>query len=207
MSDEGVVKFRAIRTPAPPLEGEAAGALCAARDRLYSVGLIGALEDGTGYGNASVRVGEEVLVTGTGTGGVEHLLPEHLVVVERCAIRKNTVWCRGPIDPSSETMTHMAAYAGSQAIAAVVHGHHNEAWSTLCGTVPTIDVLIPYGTPEMADAVERLVRESYSGNGLLIAMAGHEGGLLAVASTLDAAVSVLIDGVFGSSSLHSLPTR
>jgi len=196
-SDEGVVRFRSIRAAAPPPDGAQAVALCGVRNHLYRLGLIGALPDGTGYGNASVRSPHGVLITGTGTGGIEHLLPEHITCIERCAIDANTVWCSGPVDASSETMTHMGAYAASSGIGAVVHGHHTGAWRRLCGAIPTTDSSIPYGTPQMARAVEDLVRRHYQGAGLLLAMQGHEGGVLAVGGTLDEAVAALVDGTMG----------
>ena len=75
-----------------------------------------------------------------------------------CDLRANVVRCSGPIQASSEAMTHGAIYALGDAIRAVVHAHSRELWETNLGELPTTDPDIAYGTHDMAMEIDRLYR-------------------------------------------------
>ena len=111
------------------------------RRRLYQVRqpldarLIGQYEDlGIGYGNISVRRGscDLFLISGTQTGHLPATDERHYSLVTDCDIRNNIVRCSGPVQASSEAMTHAAIYALGDAIGAVVHVHSAELWKRSC---------------------------------------------------------------------------
>jgi hypothetical protein len=89
-------------------------------------------------------------------------------------------------------MTHAAIYEADPTVNAVIHGHHLAVWARLLGTVPTTSAAVEYGTPEMAREIGRLFRESDVQERRIIAMAGHEEGLLSFAGTLHDAMTVLL---------------
>ena len=77
---EGVIKFNLdFRAGPAPAQHEVAE-LNRWRQRLYALGLVGqdpARYEGLGFGNVSVRCPGGFLVSGTQTGGLETLGPQH----------------------------------------------------------------------------------------------------------------------------------
>lgn len=194
MYDEGVIKFSAVHSH-EPLVPRRHGALCceliAWREILYMTQLVGQdprLYGGAGYGNVSGRVGppgsamgaRAMIITGTQTGGVADMQMDQFCLVERYDYRKNQVWSRGLIEPSSETMTHGAIYDLSPHIRYVFHVHSPVIWrrARVLG-IATSDEAVPYGTPEMAAEVHRLYRSSALAETRILAMGGHEDGVIA----------------------------
>lgn len=183
---EGVIKYHLDFTEAPAKPVIGFADLNAWRSILWRLGLIGqdpARYGGLGYGNISLRLEEDgFLVTGTQTGHLAQLTLEQYVHVQEARPVENYLRAEGPIAPSSEALTHAAVYNVSPDISCVAHGHGPEIWrrATALG-LPTVAANIAYGTPEMAIAVETLVR----GNPMqgMIAMLGHEDGLLAYGSS------------------------
>jgi ribulose-5-phosphate 4-epimerase/fuculose-1-phosphate aldolase len=134
-----------------------------------------------------------MVITGTQTGGVANMCMDHFCLVERYDYRSNQVWSRGLIEPSSETMTHGAIYDLSPHIRFVLHVHSPVIWSrarALC--IPTSDESVPYGTPEMAAEVHRLYRSSALAETRILAMGGHEDGVIAFGHSAAEAGNVLI---------------
>src|SRR5262249_58668700 len=84
------------------------------------------------------------------------------------------------VGPSSESLTHGAIYDIAPAARVVLHGHAPEIWRHARALgIPVTPVEVANGTPQMALEVQRLYREStLSGTGIL-AMGGHEDGVLA----------------------------
>lgn len=206
MRDEGYVKFDSVLLDAPPppeWEVEEANRW---RDRLYGKGLIGAYDDGIGYGNISTRnrLAGEFLITGTGTGSLPMLFPEHFVRVVDYNIPGNRVVCAGTIHASSESMTHAAVYACDPGIGAVVHVHAADHWRRLLGTIPTTSAAAAYGTPDMAAEILRLYRATDFPSRGVMAMAGHEEGLLSFGADLEEAGARLLDMVSGPQSTPRL---
>lgn len=192
--DEGVIKFVCEWTPADNPAPEAIQALNACRSQLFDLGLIGVYPDGIGFGNASVRgaSGEGFLITGTQTGNLPRLNPEHYTRVTSCDLEKNKVLCEGPVKASSESLTHAMLYAQDAAIRAVLHVHHAKSWKGLLGKVPTTSEKIPYGTPAMAHEVERLFKKEGLGQKKIFVMAGHEDGIVSFGSSVEEALEVLL---------------
>ena len=195
MIDEGVIKFRCTWIEQPPLPAWRIEGLDAWRQRLYDAGLVGYDADAqVGYGNLSMRDPESraILVTGTQTGHLATLGSEHYTLLTDYDIEGNHVTCKGPIQASSESMTHLALYELGEVCNAVVHVHDERAWRALMDRVPTTAPEVAYGTPEMARELQRLYREDKLARVRVAVMHGHEGGLISFGEDLDAAGSVML---------------
>lgn len=188
--DEGTIKYVSHWTPGRATHVAAAQELDTWRKPLYEAGLIGQYKDvGIGYGNISVRRGSHdlFLISGTQTGHLPATDERHYSLVTDCDIRNNIVRCSGPVQASSEAMTHAAIYALGDAIGAVVHVHSAELWQRSLGKLPTTDPNVAYGTPDMAGELDRLYRmEGFKDAGVAV-LAGHDEGLISFGTTLEEA--------------------
>lgn len=190
MLDEGYIKYESHWTPGPATHVSAARDLERWRRPLYEARLIGEYEEhGIGYGNLSVRRGssELFLISGTQTGHLPVTDESHYSLVTDCDIRGNVVRCSGPIQASSEAMTHASIYALGDAIGAVVHAHSAKLWERYTGELPTTDPEIAYGTPDMAQEIDRLYRMAGFRESGVAVLAGHEDGLISFGTTLEEA--------------------
>ena len=195
MIDEGYIKYRSVWTPAPALNDPAIDDLIKWRKPLFDAGLIGHYEQlGIGYGNLSVRQGQDhqFIISGTQTGHLPGLEAQHFALVTDCDPHTNTVISTGPAEPSSEAMTHAAIYAIDRKIRAVVHVHSERLWLGLKGVLPTTDAEVAYGTPAMAQAFEDLYRDTVFGTEGLAVMAGHDSGLISTGRTLEEATKRIL---------------
>ena len=175
------------------------------RSYLHRLGLIGqdsARYDGLGYGNISHRLQfgqNRFIISGTQTGHLPLLCREHYVTVEQADVSTNTIDAHGPIKPSSEALTHGALYQAHGRIQAVIHVHSPLLWHQVEALdLPFTAAHIPYGTKAMADAVCCCVNESVKQNrnlNGLIAMLGHEDGIVAYGSSLREAGEALLDAL------------
>jgi len=186
--DEGNIKYVSHWTPGPATHIAAARELDTWRKPLYEAGLIGQYKDlGIGYGNMSVRRGSHALflISGTQTGHLPATDERHYSLVTDCDIRNNIVRGSGPIQASSEAMTHAAIYALGDAIGAVVHVHSAKLWQRNLDKLPTTDPNVAYGTPDMAGELDRLYRmEGFKDAGVAV-LAGHDEGLISFGTTLE----------------------
>ncbi|MGX2041412.1 class II aldolase/adducin family protein [Methylocaldum sp. MU1018] len=191
---EGVVKYRLNYTAAPPADPEVVAELNAWRTILYRLGLIG-LDSrrygGLAYGNVSIRCGATgFLISGTRTGGLPALSNEHYSRVTGFDLERNLIVAEGPVPPSSEALTHAAVYRSAGEAGCVLHVHSPEIWEKAGALgIPVTDRQVGYGTPEMADEVGRLIRAS---KGPVIAMGGHEDGIIAFGGSVESAAINLI---------------
>lgn len=187
MIDEGYVKFKSDWRRTAPLADNEVEQLIRWRRSLYAAGLVGHYDDiGVGYGNLSRRSSGDGLfvISGTQTGHLAELGPEHFALVTGVDIAHNRVSSRGPIEASSESMTHAVLYDVDERIGGVVHVHSPRLWESLMDRLPTTDPQVPYGTPEMAEEIRRLYRQSdFAMTGVAV-MAGHEAGLMSVGETV-----------------------
>ncbi len=170
------------------------------RERLFALHLIGMYQEGelkgVGYGNISVRSPDGFIITATRTGGLEKLDPQHYTEIVRVDLALNTVDFRAVsalTSPSAECMTHAAFYQADPSVGAVIHVHHLEFWRRLLDTVPTTAPDVAYGTPEMACEIARLYRASDLPQRKLVAMAGHEEGIISFGQDLDEAGGLLLE--------------
>lgn len=196
--DDGVIKFQLDwqegSAPAFPEMNE----LMHWRDRMHTLGLIGYDEKHqVGFGNISVLPDAlpNFVISGTQTGHITELEASHYTEVTEYSIADNRLSCRGPVKASSESLTHAAIYEANPEIKAVIHIHHDAQWEDWLDQVPTTSAEVPYGTPEMAAEIHRLFRENNE-TMEVIAMAGHQGGLIAFGNTLEAAAQPFLK-VFG----------
>jgi ribulose-5-phosphate 4-epimerase/fuculose-1-phosphate aldolase len=180
--DEGYTKYECDWRQAPALAADAIGELNAWRNRLYEKGLIGYYpEHGVGFGNVSVREGnsDRFIISGTQTGHIVQTGEEHYARVTGCDIAANRVVCEGPVQASSEALTHAAIYALDPGIRAVVHVHDADLWHELIDRIPTTSREIAYGTPEMAREFQRLYAETDFAERGIAVMGGHDEGIVA----------------------------
>ena len=188
--DEGYIKFESDWTPGPAANSNLTALLDRWRRPLFEAGLIGHYEElGIGFGNLSVRTGagREFVISGTQTGHVAQTSGQHYARVTDYDIDANRVCSTGPVEASSESLTHAAIYELDPAITAVVHVHNEALWQSLRGRLPTTADGISYGTPEMAREFARLYRDTEFASGGVAVMAGHEEGIIAFGHSLEEA--------------------
>lgn len=203
--DEGYIKYRSFWTKAPVPAAAAAASeeLDTWRRPLIEVGLIGQYEDlGIGYGNISVRCGEpgQFLISGTQTGHVANTDKTHYSLVTSYNSHANIVCSVGPVQASSESMTHAAIFGLDVNIGAIVHVHSEVLWRHFLNKLPTTGPNVAYGTPEMADEFRRLYVDTAFRETRLAVMAGHDEGLVSIGGTLQEAATRILD-------LHGMHTK
>jgi ribulose-5-phosphate 4-epimerase/fuculose-1-phosphate aldolase len=205
--DEGVIKFTArheARRLDARVHGDLACKLTAWREIFAKTNLVGqdpSRYGGAGYGNVSGRVGapsagrgeRAFLITGTQTGGTACVTLNEYCVVTQYDYRANQVESFGPIEPSSESMTHGAIYDLSPHIRFVFHAHTPIIWRRASELrIPTTDPAVPYGTPDMALEMHRLFRTTTLPELRILSMAGHEDGIIVFGRTAEEAGQVML---------------
>jgi len=195
MHDEGYIKFKSDWIEAPARAWHKIRAMNEWRQVLYDAGLIGAHPDGIGYGNISVRDTPDsaFIITGSMTGHIRELGPEHFTRVLDYDFEANHLTCKGPIKASSESLTHASFYEASRSISAVIHVHHAGLWHAYRDELPTTSHDVTYGTPEMAYEIISLLRDKECPAKQLVIMGGHEDGVLAYGNSLGHAASTLLN--------------
>lgn len=169
------------------------------RNILYEKALIGQdpnREDGVAFGNASQRLlGKMFVITGTQTGGIRRLGPEHYSIVLECVPEENRLVAAGPTRASSEAMTHSKVFEQDQGINFVFHGHSPDIWIAVRKKVlliPETSIDVPYGTAEMTAETARLFVETEVGRLKIFSMAGHTNGIVSFGRTPDEAGEVML---------------
>ncbi|MEM9777904.1 MAG: class II aldolase/adducin family protein [Chloroflexota bacterium] len=195
---EGVIKFSLEYETAPALPAADITELNAWRKIMVMMGMIGqddARYAGYGFGNISCRIeGNRFVISGTQTGSIADLTAEHYAVVTACFGAENRVVAEGPVKPSSESMTHGIVYQLAPDIDWVIHVHDPHIWQAAERlNIPQTAADIPYGTPEMSAAVERLYAETDMKTQKIFSMAGHEDGVVAFGKTAEEAGGILLN--------------
>ncbi len=164
------------------------------RRKLLDLGLIGVDSNGIGFGNLSVRDDETgyFYITGSATEGVRALELSHCAKVLAWDFGRNEVRYQGSVMPSSESLTHAAIYESDATTSAVIHCHSSALWAAILNKAPTTSKTVEYGTPEMAYEIMRLFTRSNAQTRKIIAMAGHEGGVLTFGKDVEEAFAVLM---------------
>jgi ribulose-5-phosphate 4-epimerase/fuculose-1-phosphate aldolase len=177
------------------------------RSYFYRLGLVGQDGErygGLGYGNVSHRVADQqsqFVISGTQTGHLPLLCREHYVLVEEADVSRNQIVARGPIKPSSEALTHAALYHANPDIQCVLHVHSPLVWQRAGALqMPSTPAHVPYGTPAMAEAVRHQLEISDNVTGV-IAMLGHEDGIIAYSSDVESAGTALMEAVMNAHGL------
>ena len=193
--DEGYIKYQSHWSPGPAPDAAAARLLEEWRRPLFAAGLIGHYHElNIGFGNLSTRSGEagQFLITGTQTGHIEQTTADHYSLVTSFDLDRNEVYCTGPVQASSEAMTHAALYGLDPSIGAIVHVHSKPLWDQYLHVLPTSDSAVTYGTPEMAMELERLYRETAFGSDGIAVMGGHEDGLISIGESIEQAATKIL---------------
>ena len=193
-AQDGVIHYRGVRRKGSLTWTPTLQALNTARTQLFDRGLVGAYPDGVGYGNLSLRTPDGCfLITGSGTGAQRVLCPDQYCLVERFSLADNRVWAMGRIDASSESMTHGALYAARPDVSCVMHVHSRSMFDQLLRQhAPATAADIPYGTPAMAYAVQKLAQAQDRLPALLV-MAGHDEGLVAFGADVQTTLAHLLN--------------
>ena len=159
------------------------------RSHMYSLNLIGAYENGVGFGNISVRIygTRNFYISGTATGNFETSNPEHYVLVTSYSFDHNSLICQGPIQASSESLSHAAIYEADEQIMAVIHVHHMEMWENGLNKFPSTNPEYSFGTPEIALNIAGLLQNKTTRKNGIIIMGGHTEGILFFGKNLDEA--------------------
>lgn len=198
---EGVIKYRLDYQHSALAKSIDVTEINAWRCILYRLQLIGRQADryqGLGYGNISRRLapdGEAFLITGTQTGHLPSLTRQHFALVDQASAQQNRLQAKGPSQPSSEALTHAVLYQQDPAIQAVIHVHSPTLWQhTMSLSLPHTAADIPYGTPAMAAAVEQILNSGKLTSSLFT-MLGHQDGVIAFGSSIEAATLTLLGGL------------
>lgn len=164
------------------------------RNELWLKCLIGAYPDGIGYGNISVRVpqSDQFYISGTATGGIPELDKIHYPLVEKCDPMQNSIWCRGLIKASAESMSHSAVYKANPEVDAVIHIHNLKLWEKYLGILPTTDKKVEYGTPEMAYEISRIMMLPETLSNKVFVMGGHKEGIISFGKTVEEAALAIL---------------
>jgi hypothetical protein len=192
--DEGYIKFNCNWIQSNKIALNKVTALNVWRDIMYQKGLIGMYPDGIGFGNISMRCDKKTfLISGTATGGLSILNESHYSLVTNYNLSTNTVTCEGPLKASSESLTHALIYECAETTNAVIHIHNLNLWNKLIYKVPTSNVKMAYGTPEMANEIKRLFDETTLSKEKIIVMGGHQEGIISFGKDLEEAGNILLD--------------
>lgn len=156
--------------------------------------LIGAYENGVGFGNMSMRDNNtsKFFITGSATGEISVLEQGHYVYVDGYNFEDNAVMCSGPLKASSESLTHAAIYKADPGINAIIHVHNMEQWENLKNEVPTTREEFEYGTAGLAMDTFRLFDETDILDKKIMVMAGDKAGLITFGADMDEAINVLM---------------
>ncbi len=196
---EGVIKYQLNHTQQPisqPFRFAEINAWRTIAVRLDLIGQNPERYDNIGFGNISQRIdpdSAQFIISGTQTGHIEQLSPEHYCLIVNAEPHQNRLQSCGLCKPSSESLTHASVYAQDTAIQAVIHAHSPEIWKhTVALNLPHTTADIPYGTVEMAAAVEQLFQSGKLGEIPLFTMLGHEDGVVAFGRNMEEAAWELI---------------
>ena len=108
---------------------------------------------------------------------------------------ENTVASFGPVQASSESMTHGAVYGAANKARCVIHIHSPFLFTSLLAEgFPRTPESVAYGTPALSREVARLITEELSSSEGIFVTAGHNEGVFAygesIASTLNLILSL-----------------
>lgn len=195
MIDEGYIKFNANWTKTAPFANGTIAELNEWRQRMYNLNLIGAYDNGIGFGNISQRLSNtnQFYISGSKTGNFPTLDASHYALVTDVAIQENRLNCEGASMASSESMSHAVIYETCSWVNAVIHAHHLELWQKLLHQVPTTAKGVPYGSPEMATSIIDLLKHTDATSKRIFVMEGHEEGLFTFGESLEAAAEVMLN--------------
>jgi L-ribulose-5-phosphate 4-epimerase len=161
------------------------------RNKLYKLELIGAYDNGIGFGNMSTRLkNNSFIITGSATGNLKRLTKKHYSLVKDFNIKNNFLTCSGETKASSESLSHAIIYENYLKVNAVIHIHNLKLWNKLKNKFPTTDKKAKYGTPEMAFEIKKLLKKNKN---QVIIMGGHKEGILAFGKNIEEAGNIILN--------------
>ncbi len=165
------------------------------RSIFYQLNWIGAYPDGIGFGNISIRYYDSgnFIITGSATGNFKTLGKHQYALVTEYDFKLNTLNCSGKFKASSESLSHAIIYDTNPDSRAVIHIHNKLLWERNKFVLPTTNELVPYGTPEMADDIKRIIRANNLKNNGIIIMGGHEEGIISFGRNLEEAGNIILE--------------
>lgn len=200
MMDEGYIKFRCnwsntgISIPYTLIHP-----MTDWRKKLYDLSLIGMYDNGIGFGNISIRKNNGTFfITGSATGGKSKLLADDYALVTQWKFKENLLDCIGKTKASSESLTHAAIYESFKNIGAVIHIHNEHMWNYYLQKLPATSEEIQYGTPEMALAIQNLLKENINRAHGIFVMGGHREGIISFGKNMDEAGNRILDYYYQS---------
>jgi len=200
--DDGVIKYnRSNFTQCGPIELVEYLHLENWRKKLFHRNLIGEyLEEKIGFGNMSQFYDyahffkaphPQFIITGTQTGKYADLDGWFYTRVLDYDIQKLNIKVMGPLEASSEALTHAAIYSHNHKIKAVFHIHSAKIWEGMINDGKQFTQKdIPYGTVEMAYATQECVGNANSG---IFCMKGHQDGVVAYGRSLDEVGEIILE--------------
>ncbi len=195
MIDDGVVKYSLEYTQTDELAIKECKKIERVRQRLFSLGLIGAYSNGIGYGNISLRYKKKnsFVITATQTGEYPKLTPNYYSLVKKVDFEKFTTYAIGASKPSSEAISHAAIYDLDPSIKAVIHIHNEKIWNYMLENdcLSTNDT--PYGTPEMVEDIKNIYKDIDPLLNNVFVMKGHFEGVISFGKTLKMAEKSLYE--------------
>ena len=198
MTDEGVIKYRLAHRQADALFDHDYQHLDKWHQIFKAKAILGqdlTRYGGLGFGNLSQRIDRQsFLISGTQTGGLARLGPEHYALVTEVDLSNNLVRSQGPVKPSSESLTHAAVYSIDERLEFVFHVHSPDIWNARGRlAIAQTGIDIAYGTTEMAEEMLRLHQKGSFANGNILAMSGHEDGIISFAENADDAGNIILE--------------
>ncbi len=200
--DDGVIKYdRSNFTQCGPIDLVEYSDLEYWRKKLYKLELIGEYPvEQVGFGNISEiknysqfdpAAVAQFIITGTQTGKYPDLDGNFYTRVLNYDIDRLKIKTMGPIEASSEALTHAAIYAHNKNIKAIFHIHSANIWKGMIKDETDFTPKdIPYGTVEMARATERCIAQKDFGS---FCMHGHEDGVIVYARDLEEAGQLILE--------------
>ena len=193
--DDGVVKYSLEFEQTNEIAIKECNKIEKIRERLYSLGLIGAYDNGIGYGNISLRYKDtnEFVITATQTGELANLEPKDYSLVTDVNFDTFKTYAKGFSKPSSESITHAAIYTLDSNINAVIHVHNEKIWNFMLSNnyLSTNDT--PYGTPEMVEDINEMYKNINPVLNNAFVMKGHFEGVVTFGKNLKEAEKVLYE--------------
>ncbi len=197
---EGVIKFQLDFQAGPAPSPEHLQELNAWRDIFRQLNLIGQdpnRYNGLGFGNLSRRLpgqaNDAFLISGTQTGHLLSLQPENYATVLDCSPQQNRLKAMGPVQPSSEALSHGILYQAKPSIQWVMHLHSPDIFRQRTRlNLPSTKATANYGTPEMANELMRLAEKFDEAVPVLLVMTGHQDGIIAFGPTASQTGSLII---------------
>jgi len=167
------------------------------RVELLRRGLIGQAAGrygGLGFGNLSKRLDHGTfLISGSQTGHLRGLTPAEYARIIDFSPERNWVRSVGLTKPSSEALTHLAIYQSLPAAQYVFHAHSPEIWNRRHElNIPSTHPKAEGGTVAMFYEVAMLLQDHAVSQRGILAMGGHEDGIVTWGQTANQAGTVLL---------------